>query len=236
MNRASRQRRDRPQAGPPKARPVPSPHVRPMAVAARRPDSPPVAAPVIIERSAPIAQAVVEDYRAKAIPQQPSALLPMSAYERDRRAHAHDHAYAPEDLMTVAGIGYDFLMAGVLDEAQDIFEGLCAVDKKNGYFHLALGLVFDQRGELHKADEYYIKAAQLDPTDPRPDLNRAEIRMTLRRLDDAERYLMRGLEKARRTNEDDLVRKAETLLNHVRRRKAAQPGPRSQVPVRRVAR
>lgn len=130
---------------------------------------------------------------------------------------AETRGYAREDLLAVAEIGYHYLMNGGTKLALTLFEGLAAVAPREAYFALAVGLALDHEGDRHGALEWYTKAAQLDPTDARPDVNRAELYLELKDRGTAKKLLARALEKARRRGEETLEKKAAAMLSHLNR-------------------
>ena len=130
---------------------------------------------------------------------------------------AHQRDYDREDLFAVAEIGYHYLMNGGVKLAITLFEGLTAVAPREPYFALALGLSFDHQGDKADAMRWYDKAAALDPFDPRPDLNRAELLVEAREFHAAKDLLKRAAAKAQKKGDMPLHRKATAILAHVSR-------------------
>lgn len=149
----------------------------------------------------------------------PSKQVPAAAPEQNlSRAVAQPlRAYRREDLMAVAEIGYHYLFSGGYQLALTLFEGLHAVDPAHPYFASALGLTHDHLGNPEEAERWYRKAAELDPTDGRPDVNRAELRIARQDLRKARELLIRGVNKARARRDQPLERKARALLKHLER-------------------
>ncbi len=54
-------------------------------------------------------------------------------------------------LYEIAGIGYQMLNSGKLEEAREIYTGLVAADPYDSVFHCHLGAVYLRQGELEKA-------------------------------------------------------------------------------------
>lgn len=123
--------------------------------------------------------------------------------------------YRSEDLMAIAEIGYHYLFSGGYNLALPLFEGLQAIDPTEGYFAAALGLVHDHLGNLEEAELWYRKAAALDPGDPRPEINRAELRILKADFAKARELLIRGTNKAKARGDSALEGKARALLSHL---------------------
>lgn len=133
------------------------------------------------------------------------------------RALADVRGYEREDLFAVAELGYHYLMNGGVKLAVTLFEGLTAVAPAEPYFALALALAYDHQGDKSLALAWYQKAGQLDPFDPRADLNRAELLLESRDLRGAKPLLERALAKAQHKHDEALTRKATAILSHVLR-------------------
>lgn len=125
--------------------------------------------------------------------------------------------YDREDLFALAEVGYHYLMNGATDLARIIFEGLTAVDPREAYFALGAGLAADNDDDARAAVAFYRRASQLDPTDARPDINRAELYIAAKDRTSAQKLLRRALEKARARGDMDLFRKAKALLTRTNR-------------------
>ncbi|MFO0727530.1 MAG: hypothetical protein U1E65_27380 [Myxococcota bacterium] len=128
---------------------------------------------------------------------------------------AEARAYARADLFAVAEIGYHYLMNGGTRLALTIFEGLAAIAPSEAYFQLALGLAHDHLQDRGAALKAYGRAAELDPGDPRADLNRAELYLLAKDPGAAKPLLRRALDKAERRADQALSRKARALINHL---------------------
>src|SRR5688572_22039505 len=95
---------------------------------------------------------------------------------------AEVRGYDRDDLFVIAEVAYHYLFNGGTRLALVLYEGLAAVSPKEPYFALALGLTHDHLGEVAMAHKWYAKAAELDPNDGRPDVNRAELYIEARDL------------------------------------------------------
>src|SRR5262249_37362876 len=91
------------------------------------------------------------------------------------RSIAQARGYARDDLFAIAEVAHHYLMNGATKVAMTLFEGLCAVSPNESYFALGLGLSLDLLGDTQAAFAAYTRASELDPSDGRPDVNRAEL-------------------------------------------------------------
>lgn len=133
------------------------------------------------------------------------------------RALRSVRGYVRADLMAVAEIGYHYLFGGAPQIAHVVFDGLVAIDPDEAYFTLALGLTLDHLGDVRAAERCYTRAAKLDPSDGRPDVNRAELRIEQRDFEGATRLLRSGLRKAVAAHDERLAAKARAVIEHVGR-------------------
>jgi Flp pilus assembly protein TadD len=117
--------------------------------------------------------------------------------------------------MAIAEIGYHYLMNGALELASVVFEGLHAIAPDESYFALALGLVRDREGDKESAVALYARAASLDPRDPRPDVNRAELAIERGDRAVAKALLESARKKAVGVGDERLEVKAAALLRHL---------------------
>ncbi len=128
------------------------------------------------------------------------------------RSIAEARGYDPDELYGLAEVGYHYFRSGGLRLAEVIFEGLTAIAPDEAYFWLALGLVEDYLDDKTEARRCYETAARLDPDDPRPEINLAELDLERRDRRSAQSRLRRGLVKAVRARDDALERKAQALM------------------------
>src|SRR5688500_151518 len=120
-----------------------------------------------------------------------------------------------KDLFAIAHVGHHYLLNGSYELATSIFEGLFAMSPEQPYFALALGLARDRSGDRLGAHRMYARASQLDPRDPRPDVNRAELFLESGDVARARLLLARALSK--RGGDSMLREKAQALYSHVQR-------------------
>ncbi|MFO0724373.1 MAG: hypothetical protein U1E65_11355 [Myxococcota bacterium] len=157
----------------------------------------------------------------KSVPPTPHRIAPQPTTQPAQsiavRSIGEARGYRRADLFGIAQIGYNYLFNGAADIARTLFEGLCAVSPREPYFFIALGLAYDQLNERELAFEAYQTATALDPRDPLPDVNAAELHIASRDFPRARSLLAQAREKAQRAGNQTLERKASSLLNHVSR-------------------
>lgn len=129
-----------------------------------------------------------------------------------RRSLAEARGYTRADLFALAEIGRHYLFSGGLRIALTLFEGLAAIAPDEPYFALALGLCLDKLDRVEDARAAYQRVVQLDPRDPRAELNLAELDLCCGDKRAAATRLTRAAAKARTSGELELSRKAEALL------------------------
>jgi Flp pilus assembly protein TadD len=132
-----------------------------------------------------------------------------------RHSLAQVRRYAKDDLFAVAEVAYMYLFGGQETLARILFEGLAAVDPREPYFALALGLAHDLEGNLDRAEQSYRRASKLDPTDPRADVNRAEILIEKRQYREAKKLL--GHAHSKQTSDPALATKIVELSRQIDR-------------------
>jgi hypothetical protein len=120
--------------------------------------------------------------------------------------------YAREDLLAIAEVAYHYLMNGGVRLAVVLFEGLAAIAPREAYFAMGTGLAHDHAGNKAEALRWYELAGQLDPNDPRADINRAELHIERRERKRAIELLQAAAKKAERRRDEALQRKATAIL------------------------
>ena len=98
-----------------------------------------------------------------------------------------------ESQYQMAQMGYHFVEQGKLDEANSIFEGLIALDPKDGYFSMALGVVAQRQERYEDAEHWYSLAIEGDKKNPIIYANRGEARMNSGNLKGAVNDLVKAL-------------------------------------------
>ncbi len=90
-----------------------------------------------------------------------------------------------KELYGVADLGYDFLEEGRPDVARRLFEGLCAYNPFDPYFHALLASACRRLGENDRAIRHYRSAVELFPGDIHCWINLGEVLLVEgRRLSD----------------------------------------------------
>src|SRR5262249_23628808 len=128
------------------------------------------------------------------------------------RSIADARGYTKEELFGLAEIGYHYLRAGGFKIAGVIFEGLAAVEPREPYFALAMGLAADHLGDRKKAAACFERAARLDATDGRAEVNLAELALDAGDKRRAINLLRNGAKKAHAKNDSALANKANAML------------------------
>lgn len=137
--------------------------------------------------------------------------------KRSQGSLAARRGYEREDLQAVAEIAYHYLFSGGTKLALALYEGLAAVAPDEPYYALALGLTHDHLGDKRSAFEWYERARTLDPGDPRPEINCAELLLEQRNFAAAKQLLIRAVMKAKNRGDEALERKASSMLQHLGR-------------------
>ena len=88
-----------------------------------------------------------------------------------------------ERAAKMAQTGCELADAGRLDEARQLFEGMTAINPKDGAAHAALGTVFQKLGRITDAIAEYDAALALEPENPVALGNRGELRIKRGELD-----------------------------------------------------
>ena len=84
-----------------------------------------------------------------------------------------------EDIDCIAELAYDYAISGAHEVARVLYTGLVALEPRVAHHRLGLGLALDRRGQTDAAREQFEIAAQLDPTEPTPLVNLAELRLAV---------------------------------------------------------
>ena len=130
---------------------------------------------------------------------------------------AETRGYQAEDLQALAEVGYHYIRNGGYKLAAVIFEGLTTIVPGEVYYALALGLTKDYLGDKAEARHHYERALKLDPKDPRPEINLAELELEAGNKKRALARLQRGLQKAKRAQDQALQGKAEAMIELLKR-------------------
>ncbi len=98
------------------------------------------------------------------------------------------------DILALLHTGALFYSQGQEGTAQNILEGVAAIDPDNKYVHAALGALLTRQGANEPALEALNKAAKLNPSDIGVYVNRGEVLFKLGRIDDAAKDFKKALE------------------------------------------
>lgn len=97
-------------------------------------------------------------------------------------------------LYALADLGYNLFEQAKYEEARKIFSGLAAFNPYDPYFHAVLGSIFAKQDQMDAALREYGLAIQLDAGDPQVFVNRAEVLISLGRLEEAIADLKRAID------------------------------------------
>lgn len=157
-----------------------------------------------------------------AAPSAPAAIAPKAIVARIEKTppmiesrESESRAYKDADLEAIAEMGYHYLFSGGHRLAAAIFDGLAAIRPNVAYYFLGRGLAADHLGDRERALSCYGRAAELDPSDGRADINLAELELEAGRRDRAIDLLKRGHNKSKRRGDQALEKKAHALLGLV---------------------
>ena len=81
------------------------------------------------------------------------------------------------EMLERATDGFNLFQDGHFQASLDIFERLAAMDPSEAYFQTALGACYLALEELDKAEAFFNRAIELDPTDITPFVNRGEVHL-----------------------------------------------------------
>lgn len=116
-----------------------------------------------------------------------------------------------EEQYQIAALGFSCLSSGKLEEAEQIFLGLLALDPFDAYFNLAVGSVAQQQGDLESAEQRYSRALEINPYSATAHAHRGEIRIQTGRLADGVDDLLEALGVDREGREPATHRARATL-------------------------
>lgn len=139
-----------------------------------------------------------------------------------RRSLADARGYTTEELYGIAEIGHQYIRSGGHRLAKVLFEGLVAVAPDTPYFWLGLGHVHDHLGDKAEARAAFEAVIRLDPNDPVPEVNVAELDLEAGQRRRAIQRLRAGVRKARTADQPALERKATALLTLIAPTRDAQ--------------
>ena len=91
----------------------------------------------------------------------------------------------PNHVAAILKTGHALFEQNKLEEAKNIFEGICVLDAANPYIHGVLGAIYQKQEKYEIAIEHYNAALRLNPGDIHALANRGEISLKLGRLQEA---------------------------------------------------
>jgi len=111
----------------------------------------------------------------------------------------------------IAEIGHAYVVAGKLDEAKKVFEGLLSLDPFDAYFHMALGSIAQQTSFMDEAEARYTRALEINPFSPTAHANRGELRVMAGQLEDGARDLVKAIQLDAEMKEPATIRAKATV-------------------------
>jgi tetratricopeptide (TPR) repeat protein len=122
----------------------------------------------------------------------------------------------PESQEKLAGLGYNLLTSGKLEEAKQMFEGLIALNPQEPYFLLAAGSVAQRQERWDDAERWYSLCLERDEKNVAALANRGETRLVLERPVDAADDLMAAV-KLDPDGEEPTTQRARALLMELKK-------------------
>lgn len=101
--------------------------------------------------------------------------------------------YTDEELATIAQIAYFMMMQGKDRESKILFEALVAIEPSNEYYYRALGVLAGKQGDNDLAIRHFGYAIKLAPEQANGYVNRAEVYISLGKIEEAEQDLQQAL-------------------------------------------
>lgn len=98
-------------------------------------------------------------------------------WARGERTWAEVEGMTFEEAQSIARLGCELAGAGRLEEARVVFEGLAALNPRDGAVRAALGTVLQKLGREEEARAEYDAALQFSPDNPVALANRGELRL-----------------------------------------------------------
>ncbi|MCC6811648.1 MAG: hypothetical protein IT381_29730 [Deltaproteobacteria bacterium] len=130
------------------------------------------------------------------------------------------YGYTDDELYGISSQAFTLLMAGKLEPAKVIFEGLVALDPRNDYYYRALGFLYHRLGDADRAVRQFGYAIQVQPKDLISYVNRAEVFVQQKSWGKAEDDLRRVLQIGASDPAHPMVRKATAMLQMLPRSRA----------------
>ena len=154
---------------------------------------------------------MAEDRRSEGDQMQARLLKLVSQWSQGRVSLKQIVGLSDEELFAIASQGYFMFLQGKTEPARVLFEGLVAVDPRNGYYYRALGAIYWRLKETQKALKQFTYAIRVAPKDVSAYVNRAEVYIAQRQFHSARSDLREALKLAG-YNDGALIRKARAML------------------------
>jgi len=126
------------------------------------------------------------------------------------------NAFTPDQLYTMAKMGYTQWEFGKLDRARAIFQTLIKAKPDESWFHCALGSIYQKEKHYAQALQQYNIALQLNPKDLPSLVNRGEIFLKVGKREEGVRDLMTAI-KGDPPGQNPSALRAKALLQACRR-------------------
>ena len=91
-------------------------------------------------------------------------------------------------------MGYQLFEQGRYTQAKTVFQGLCALDTKEGYYRTALGAVYLAEDDLENAERALNAAIELNPKEIASFVNRGEVYLRQGKIVEAAQDFKRAVE------------------------------------------
>jgi tetratricopeptide (TPR) repeat protein len=130
------------------------------------------------------------------------------------------YGYTDDELYGISTQAFTLLMAGKLEPAKVIFEGLVALDPRNDYYYRALGFLYHRLGDPDRAVRQFGYAIQVQPKDLISYVNRAEVFVQQKNWPKAEDDLRKVVQLGGNDAQHPMVRKANAMLQMLPQRRA----------------
>ncbi len=130
------------------------------------------------------------------------------------------YGYTDDELYGISTQAFTLLMAGKLEPAKVIFEGLVALDPRNDYYYRALGFLYHRLGDPDRAVRQFGYAIQVQPNDLISYVNRAEVFVQQKAWQKAEDDLRKVMQLGAAEPSNAMVRKATAMMQMLPRSRA----------------
>lgn len=119
-------------------------------------------------------------------------------------------AVSGPEMLEMAVIGFSMYEQGRYDDARVIFDALCALDPREGYYRTALGAVYLAQENLDQAEQLFNEAIKLNDREIASYVNRGEVYLRKGKILEAAQDFKRAVDLDPE-NKDPLTRRARLL-------------------------